>query len=566
MTDFGYAKRLKRRILIVDDEEINRKILGNILGESYETDFAEDGGRAYEMLCDRTVRYSLILLDLLMPVMDGFELLQKIKADENLMNIPIIVMTSEKPAEVRSIKLGADDFITKPYDIPEVIRARCDRIIRLYEDRSIIRSAEKDDLTGLYTREFFNEYIRQVDSLDEEEMFDALAFNIEHFHMLNEMYGRTTGDEVLRKVADSLVSIFGDGICIGCRPAADYFYLYVDHRDSYDGLFSDLEKELEGLSQIPSVRIRTGIFQNVDRSTPIDDRFDHAKLACDRIRGDYTKHISLYSKELNDSDLYHERLIHDIEKAITDKDLIVFYQPKYGIQNDEPELRSAEALIRWKHPELGMINPGDFIPLFESNGLIQKLDHYVWNEAAAQIKRWEDEIGLTVPVSVNVSRVDIYDSKLEDRLMGILNANSLTTKDLMLEITESAYADDAKGLTSVVEKLRQKGFKIEMDDFGSGYSSLNMITTLPIDVLKMDMKFIRNMNRDEKSLKLVELVIEIADFLKVPVVAEGVEDKDQLETLKKMGCEIIQGYYFSKPVPPEEFEAFIKDEIARRNK
>ena len=566
MTDFGYAKRLKRRILIVDDEEINRKILGNILGGSYETDFAEDGGRAYEMLCDRTVRYSLILLDLLMPVMDGFELLQKIKADENLMNIPIIVMTSEKPAEVRSIKLGADDFITKPYDIPEVIRARCDRIIRLYEDRSIIRSAEKDDLTGLYTREFFNEYIRQVDSLDEEEMFDALAFNIEHFHMLNEMYGRTTGDEVLKKVADSLVSIFGDGICIGCRPAADYFYLYVDHRDSYDGLFSDLEKELEGLSQIPSVRIRTGIFQNVDRSTPIDDRFDHAKLACDRIRGDYTKQISLYSKELNDSDLYHERLIHDIEKAITDKDLIVFYQPKYGIQNDEPELRSAEALIRWKHPELGMISPGDFIPLFESNGLIQKLDHYVWNEAAAQIKRWEDELGLTVPVSVNVSRVDIYDSKLEDRLMGILDANHLTTKDLMLEITESAYADDAKGLTSVVEKLRQKGFKIEMDDFGSGYSSLNMITTLPIDVLKMDMKFIRNMNRDEKSLKLVELVIEIADFLKVPVVAEGVEDKDQLETLKKMGCEIIQGYYFSKPVPPEEFEAFIKDEIARRNK
>ncbi len=349
LTDFGYAKRLKRRILIVDDEEVNREILGNILGGSYETDFAEDGGRAYEMLCDRTVRYSLILLDLLMPVMDGFELLQKIKADENLMNIPIIVMTSEKPAEVRSIKLGADDFITKPYDIPEVIRARCDRIIRLYEDRSIIRSAEKDDLTGLYTREFFNEYIRQVDSLDEEEMFDALAFNIEHFHMLNEMYGRTTGDEVLKKVADSLVSIFGDGICIGCRPGADYFYLYVDHRDSYDGLFSDLEKELEGLSQIPSVRIRTGIFQNVDRSMPIDDRFDHAKLACDRIRGDYTKQISLYSKELNDSDLYHERLIHDIEKAITDKDLIVFYQPKYGIQNDEPELRSAEALISLRH-------------------------------------------------------------------------------------------------------------------------------------------------------------------------------------------------------------------------
>ena len=563
MSDFGYQGRPKRRVLVVDDEEVNREILGNILGTQYEVSYAENGRQAYDMLHERLTRYSLILLDLLMPEMDGFELLEKIKSEEAVSNIPVIVMTSEKPAEVRSIKMGADDFITKPYDMPEVILARCERIIQLYEDKSIIRSAEKDDLTDLYTREFFQEYIRQIDGSGHGSQMDAIVLNIEHFHMLNEMFGRKTGDSVLKKIADMVTAMLGEGVCIGCRPDADYFYFYLEHRDSYDEVFKALSEELSGISKIPGVRMRLGVYQNVDTNISIEDRFDHAKYACDRIRGDYNRQISFYSKEENEKDLYHEQLINDIDNAISNKDLVVFYQPKYGIQCDEPELRSAEALIRWRHPKYGMISPGDFIPLFESNGLIQKLDHFVWEEAARQIRKWKDEYGITVPVSVNVSRVDIYDAQLEDRLVRILKDNDLDAKELMLEITESAYADDAKGLTDVVTKLRESGFRIEMDDFGSGYSSLNMITEIPIDVLKMDMKFIRNMNKDAKSLKLVELVIEIADYLGVPVVAEGVEDKSQVDQLKSMGCELIQGYYFSKPVPPEEFNKFIEAEISK---
>ncbi|MBE5848594.1 MAG: EAL domain-containing protein [Lachnospiraceae bacterium] len=563
MSDFGYQGRPKRRVLVVDDEEVNREILGNILGTQYEVSYAENGRQAYDMLHERLTRYSLILLDLLMPEMDGFELLEKIKSEEAVSNIPVIVMTSEKPAEVRSIKMGADDFITKPYDMPEVILARCERIIQLYEDKSIIRSAEKDDLTDLYTREFFQEYIRQIDGSGRGSQMDAIVLNIEHFHMLNEMFGRKTGDSVLKKIADMVTDMLGEGVCIGCRPDADYFYFYLEHRDSYDEVFKALSEELSGISKIPGVRMRLGVYQNVDTNISIEDRFDHAKYACDRIRGDYNRQIFFYSKEENEKDLYHEQLINDIDNAILNKDLVVFYQPKYGIQCDEPELRSAEALIRWRHPKYGMISPGDFIPLFESNGLIQKLDHFVWEEAARQIRKWKDEYGITVPVSVNVSRVDIYDAQLEDRLVRILKDNDLDAKELMLEITESAYADDAKGLTDVVTKLRESGFRIEMDDFGSGYSSLNMITEIPIDVLKMDMKFIRNMNKDAKSLKLVELVIEIADYLGVPVVAEGVEDKSQVDQLKSMGCELIQGYYFSKPVPPEEFNKFIEAEISK---
>ena len=561
MGDFNYPGKLKRSVLIVDDEEINRMILGNILEENYEIFYAENGAQALEMLTERKVRFSLILMDLLMPVMDGFTLLGRIKQDDAMMNIPVIVMTSEKPAEVQSIKLGADDFIAKPYDMPEVILARCERIIGLYETRSVMRSAERDALTNLYTREFFKEYVRQIDGNKSIAEMDAIVLNIEHFHTVNELFGRHVGDEVLRKIADMLASIFDGSIWIGCRPNADYFYLYAEHRESYEDVFLGLQQELAQFSQIPRIRIRAGIFQNVDKLSTVEERFDHAKLACDRIRGDYTKNVSFYSKELNDIDLYHERLINDMDAAMKNKDLLVYYQPKYDVTTETPRLRSAEALIRWKHSELGMISPGDFIPLFESNGLIQKLDHYVWKETASQIKKWREAYGKTVPVSVNVSRVDIYDTGLEKRLLDLVEENQLSPNELMLEITESAYADDAKGLTEAVEKLRERGFKIEMDDFGSGYSSLNMLTTIPIDVLKMDMKFIRNMNRDEKSRKLVELVVEIAEFLGVPLVAEGVEEAQQVETLRMMGCSIIQGYFFSKPVPPEEFEKFIKAEL-----
>lgn len=564
--EFGYAIRHKRRILIVDDEEINRLILKEILGDLYETELAENGKKAFEMISDSPAAYSLILLDLLMPVMDGFEFLRRIRSDGMLSDIPVIVMTSEKPAEVESINLGADDFISKPYRSPEVIKARCFRIIQLYENRRILNSTERDTLTGLYTREFFYEYISLMDSFKEEQAMDAVVLNIEHFHVLNEMYGRKFGDKVLKRMAEILVGTFKEEEFIAARPDADYFYLYIAHSADHEGMIAGIQEALSDITAISRIRIRAGIYEKADIVCSVEERFDHAKFACDRIRGDYTRNIFYYSRELSDRDLYHERLIHDIDGAIENKDLIVYFQPKYYIQSEEYELRSAEALIRWKHPELGMISPGDFIPLFERNGLIQKLDHYVWGEAASRIREWRDKYKISMPVSVNVSRVDMYDPELEKTLMGILEKNDLRAGELMLEITESAYADDAEGLKETVDGLRRLGFRIEMDDFGSGYSSLNMITSIPIDVLKMDMEFIRNMNKDEKSLKLVELVIEISDFLDVPVIAEGVEEESQIEILKGMGCEIIQGYYFSKPVSSQEFEDFIKKELERRKR
>lgn len=547
---------LKRHILIVDDEMVNREILGNLLKNDYEIHFAENGKQAQDILLRREHIYSLVLLDLLMPVMDGFELIEIIKNDEKLRSIPIIVMTSEKDAEVKSIKLGASDFITKPFDMPDVILARCERIIELQEDKNLINAAEKDHLTGLYTKDFFTEYIKQIEKYNPEKKMDIMVINIEHFHLINELYGRKQGDKVLICIADILSKLFEQTQNIGCRTEADYFYVYSENGTNYEDVLVGLLSGLEESVPSSHVRLRMGVYSDVDKSLLAENWIDRAKTACDRIRGDYSRHIAYYNNEFYEKSKYQERLINDIDDAIASKDLIVFYQPKYGIQCDTPILKSAEALIRWKHPEFGMISPGDFIPLFESNGLIQKLDRYVWKEAARQVGEWKKTYGISVPVSVNVSRMDIYYPKLRDDFKELLKENGLETNELMLEITESAYADNADQLVNVIENLRSDGFVIEMDDFGSGYSSLNMLTTIPIDALKMDMKFIRNMQKDEKSMKLVELVLDIAKFLQVPVIAEGVETEEQLKLLKERGCDIIQGYYFSKPVPAEEFTQF----------
>jgi EAL domain-containing protein (putative c-di-GMP-specific phosphodiesterase class I) len=283
-------------------------------------------------------------------------------------------------------------------------------------------------------------------------------------------------------------------------------------------------------------------------------------------RGDYNNPLMIYSEEMRLKELMDRRLLNDLRSAVEENQLVVYYQPKYDIQCNPPRLSSAEALIRWKHPELGMISPGSFIPLFERNGLINIVDSFVWKEAAKQIVLWREKYNFILPVSVNLSRVDIIDPSLTDKLATLIKDNGLRFNDLKLEVTESSYTDNAKKLLELIHKLRSMGFEVEMDDFGSGYSSLNMLSDMPIDVLKMDMKFVRNIEENETDLQLVKLIIDIARYLNLEVVAEGVETDKQLSLLHDAGCNLVQGFYFSRPLPPEEFEKLIEKEIELRGR
>ena len=550
----------RRLVLVVEDEAVNRAILGAILEKEYAVIFAEDGEKALKTIRENKELLSLILLDLIMPGMPGLEVLRRIRDTQEYQDIPVIVASGDQSQEIDCLNAGASDFILKPYPEPGVVLARARRTIELFEGRHIIQSTERDPLTGLYNREFFFSYAEQFDQHHKDMPMDAIVLDINRFGIINERYGRAYADEVLRRVGEKAREVFHDSGGIVCRREADVFLVYCPHREDYKEILDSLSMSLDDEKNASSrVRLRMGIYSNADKTLELEQRFDRAKNASDSVRNSFTRNIGVYDDTLHKALLYSEQLIDEFPAAIEQKQFQVYFQPKFNIKGDQPVLAGAEGLVRWQHPELGMISPGVFIPLFEDNGLIQKLDHYVWREAARQIRIWKDEIGYTVPVSVNVSRVDMYDTNIVYTLLNILEESRLEAGDLHLEVTESAYAEDAAQIIETVKRLRSIGFQVEMDDFGTGYSSLNMLSSLPIDVLKLDMKFINTAFEKEKDTHMLEVIIEIARHILAPVVAEGVETKEQVLALKNIGCDMVQGYYFSPPVPPEKFAPFLHD-------
>ena len=426
------------------------------------------------------------------------------------------------------------------------------------ERQQLISATENDELTGLFNRSFFNEYARRFPDTYPNLQMDAIVLNIEQFQLVNELNGRDFGDRVLCFLGEEIKTFLEGTIGIASRIEADRFDIYCKHLEDYQALLDRFQNRLNELSPSASIRLRMGVMP-WQEGLESHQAFDRAWSACNRVRGG-NKHLMIYNQEIRARENYNQRLLNDLRRAVEQREFKVYYQPKYNIQCDPPRLTSAEALIRWQHPELGLIPPNDFIPLFEGNGQISIVDKYVWAETARQIAAWKDKYGVVLPVSVNLSRVDVFDPKLEEILDGLVKDNGLERRTLLLEVTESAYTENAGEVLKVIERLRSKGYEIEMDDFGSGYSSLNLLSSMPVDVLKMDRGFIRNIEHSEQDFRLVQLILDIAKNLKMPVIAEGVETERQLAMLKDAGCDLVQGYYFSRPIPPEEFEKFIESE------
>ncbi len=551
--DFHDAKG-RRRILVIEDEFINREILGFLLSDTYDLAFAETGEQALAILEAQFETLSLVLLDLNLPDMKGMDILRRIKADVRTAMLPVIVMTADQEAEVESLSLGAIDFIPKPYPKREVILARVLRSIELFEGRDIIHWTERDQITGLYNREFFYRYAAQFDSFHPDEATDAIVLDINHFHMLNERHGREFGNEVLRQVGQKLLEVIGEDNGIVCRRESDTYLVYCLHREGFEDIIESVSLQMgEGYR----VRVRLGVYPDVDKTIDMERRFDRAKQAADKVKNSFTGAVGVYDSSMHEKEVFAEQLLESFHTAIRERQFVVYFQPKFDIRPDKPRLSSAEALVRWIHPTLGFISPGVFIPLFEENGLIRELDSYVWREAARHIRLWKQKLGLSIPVSVNVSRIDLYDPQLLETLQGLVAEFGLNRGEMLLEITESAYTENSEQIISVVNSLRESGFHIEMDDFGTGYSSLNMITQVPIDALKLDMKFIRTAFADRKDTRLLVAVIGLAKSLGLPTVAEGVETEEQVDALREMGCDIVQGYFFSRPLPADGFETFV---------
>lgn len=543
---------LKRQILVVEDNLLNREMLTEILKDRYTVLQAEDGKEALDILKQKKDSIALILLDVMMPVMDGYAFLDKVKEDAELAMIPIIVMTQggSEEDEVSALEHGATDFVPKPYR-PRVILNRMESLIKLRETSAMVNQFQYDRLTGLYSKEYFYQKVREQLLANPEQEYCIVCSNIENFKLYNDTFGVQAGDRILRESAEIMRNMVGESGFCG-RFSADRFLCIQERSKEYRDRQSFNYAESAFSVHMKNVLMRWGIYEITDRTIPVEQMCDRALLAADSIKGQYNQYFAVYDDELR-SKLLREKAITDtMEAALTEGQFEVYMQPKYSLRDNC--MVGAEALVRWIHPEWGFMSPGEFIPLFEKNGFIPKLDQYVWERVCAQFKVWREK-GYPLPViSVNVSRSDIYQSDLVEALLNITRKYDIDPAYLHLEITESAYAENPEQIISTVENLSKLGFIVELDDFGSGYSSLNMLSSMHLDILKLDMKFIQNEIAKPEQQSILNDIISMAHRVHLSVVAEGIETREQMERLQSMGCDYAQGYFFAKPMPIEKFE------------
>lgn len=547
----------QKQILILEDNELNRAMLSEILSGEYQVLEAENGQEALDILKQKKDSISLILLDVMMSVMDGYTFLDRVKADPELALVPVIVMTqSEGEAdEVSALTHGATDFVPKPYR-PQVILHRVASIIKLRENAAMVNLFQYDRLTGLYSREFFYRKVKERLLEHPEKEYTIVCSNIENFKLYNDIFGVLAGDKLLQETASNLQKEVGEhGIC--GRYSADRFLCLQEREQEMEDrvrflgeLHSDVSAKMENVS------VKWGVYEISDRSIPVEQMCDRALLAADSIKGQYNQSIAVYDDALRGKLLREKAITDAMETALAEGQFVVYLQPKYSLNDDG--MSGAEALVRWIHPEWGFMSPGEFIPLFEKNGFITRLDQYVWEQVCIRLREWKEKGYPLLPVSVNVSRADVYQSDLAETLLEITQKHGVNPVYLHLEITESAYAENPEQIISTVDKLRKQGFIIEMDDFGSGYSSLNMLNQMRLDILKLDMKFIQNEMEKPADQSILRFIISLAHWMRLSVVAEGVETREQLERLRGFGCDYVQGYFLAKPMPVAEYEELLK--------
>lgn len=548
----------KRKVLIVDDEEISRSVLCRILDKDYTILTAENGQDALNLLDHLNEDISLIFLDLIMPVLDGYEFLHILKNDSHLSSIPVIVTTAKdcEEDEIWCLQNGAADFISKPYN-PEVAKHRAERIINLRETSSMLNAMKQDPLTGLYNKESF--YIKASQILEKNPscQYDMVVADSQNFKVINERLGLDVGDRVLCHMANRYQSAVHDhGICT--RLHDDVFAILIEHGDESwkPQLLWQWDEKPDNIP-LQNLVIKYGIYENVDRAISPSGMCDRAILALNRVKKLYGKNISIYDDSFRSSLLREQQILDSMEQALTDHQFQIYYQPKYDINTEH--ISGAEALVRWIHPELGFLSPGEFIPLFEKNGFITKVDFYVWEEACKNLLKWKNEGRQSIPVSVNISRADFSIPDLAEKITDLADKYCIDRELLHLEITESVYMDEPQSIIQTIDTLRTNGFKIEMDDFGSGYSSLNMLSELSIDILKLDMKFIQKSSEDKRNI--LGFIISLSKWMNLTTIAEGVETQEHIDKLRRFGCDYVQGYFFAKPMPAAEFEHYLEEDL-----
>lgn len=557
--DERIQKQIKNTVLIIDENVDDQEFLISALEKTNYTFIrSDDTKKGYKLLIENKNIVSLVILDISSKDKDGLKFLELKNSNPEIRDIPIVIVTKHKHFEIECLSLGASHFIVKPFESKEVIKARIETVLALHRKNMIISKTREDELTGLLNTDFFILYASEL--LHNEENYDMIAIRLSNYSILSELYPRDRCGALLKGMAKVLLNIAATMGGFAARSHADLFYLIIPSQEEYDWIIQDIRKVIitDELKELKT-KVKLGVFQKINKKLTINTLIQIAMNTCVSILGIETESIAFYDEIQHKQELYNQELINDFEDAIKEKQFEVYLQPKYNITGDKPVLDHAEALVRWNSPRFGFVSPGDFIPLFESDGLIEELDKYVFAEVTKILKDLKKDLKNKTPnISVNFSRVDFYDPLILDKLKAELKANGVSQHLVNIEITESAYTKDAGQLIGKINELRSYGFKIEIDDFGSGYSTLNMLSEIPFDFLKIDMVFMRNFH---SSKPIIKAIVDIARSLGVKVVCEGVENRVQYDYLKKLKIDYVQGFYLSRPLPYSGFKKLLYKEL-----
>ncbi|MBQ0040227.1 MAG: GGDEF domain-containing protein [Treponema sp.] len=417
---------------------------------------------------------------------------------------------------------------------------------------------EKDNLTGLFTKNSFTIQAKKFLEGAHDEVC-LIAMDIENFRFFNKWYSRWQGDRLLKNIAYTLHEIDRLFDSVSGYGGGDDFFIILDKHDSViKYLINHLNDIVSSFDGIEGFRMVFGGYEIKDANEEILDAIDYATTASNHALGKQELEVDWYNANMVE-DLEHDlKIIPDIERGLEENEFTFYLQPKCSIKDNK--IVGAEALVRWNSKIHGFVSPGDFIPALEKNGMVMKVDVYVWEKVCKTIRNWINSGKTPVPISVNVSRMDIFAVDVPTVFSNLIDIYEIDPKYVEIEITESAFIDDTRILRTVIQRLKDKGFSILIDDFGSGYSSLNMLKDVQADVLKMDMKFfdLNNTNYD-KGISIIKSVVDLSRNMKLPVIAEGVETQEQIDLLKGMGLNYVQGFYYYKPIPIEEYEGLISD-------
>ncbi len=565
-------------VLMIDDEPMMTDVTQTYLEEAGYRHFVAVNDPREAMATALACKPGLILLDLMMPGISGFELLRQFRAHELLRYTPVIVLTaaSEPRAKLRALELGATEFLSKPVDASELaIRVRNSLAFKIYQDRL----ANDDPLTGLPNRRVFVEQLTAALPRAAQAGYKLalLHINLDRFRLVNETLGHGAGDALLAAVAERLhastraqVGLIGNRSSDGsflARVGGDEFALLLPSIESAETVGRVARQLLAALAKPISIDGRELVVTpSIGAAVYPDDGQDgatllrNASVAMKHAKDSGRNTFQFYARDLNSASLERLMLETQLRGAIGRQELELHYQPKVSLITGR--IIGAEALLRWRHPELGLVAPGRFIPIAEESGLIVELGEWVIHTACTQMAAWRQSMGCDVKVAVNVARHGLVSGVLSQVVQAAMSRNAIGPGQLVLELTESMLMDRVEATAAKLHELRALGVELSIDDFGTGYSSMSYLKQFPVQELKIDRSFINGTPEDRTDSAIVRALIVLAHSLDMRVVAEGVERDEQRAALAALGCDCYQGFLCSPALPAAAFESKMLDNLA----